>query len=65
MQTVMWITIALLTPLWWAAGLLLLAVLGDLSPRWHSRVSALFDRIEGRRGEPARGAKTVHRALVS
>jgi hypothetical protein len=64
MQTAMWITIALLTPLWWAAGLLLLAVLGDLSPRWQARVSALFDRIEGRRGEPARDAKSVHRALV-
>jgi len=60
----MWITIALLTPLWWAAGLLLLAVLGDLSPRWQARVSALFERIESRRGEPAREAKSVHRALV-
>jgi hypothetical protein len=50
MQTAMWITIALLTPLWWGVGLMLLALLGDLWPRWHARVSALFDRIEGRRG---------------
>jgi hypothetical protein len=60
----MWITVGLLTPLWWALGLLLLAVLGDLSPGRRARVSALFDLIERGRGELAREAKSVHRALV-
>lgn len=47
MHTAMWITIALLAPFWWGLGLLLLALLGDLSPGWRRRVSRLFDRLQG------------------
>jgi hypothetical protein len=46
-----WIPIALLTPFWWALGLFVLAVLGDLSPRWRTRVSRLFDWLERTRTE--------------
>ncbi len=46
MRTVIWITIALLAPFWWALGLFLLALLGDVSPAWRARVSRLFDRFD-------------------
>ena len=46
MTTPTWIAIALLTPFWWALGLFVLAVLGDLSPRWRTRVTRLFDWLE-------------------
>jgi len=49
-----WIAIALLTPFWWAMGLLVLAVLGSVSPWWRPRVSRLFDWLERTRGEPPR-----------
>ncbi len=52
MNTAMWIAIALLAPFWWGAGLLLLAMLGDLSPRCRAYVSRLFDRLEGREELP-------------
>ncbi len=48
MNTATWITIALLAPFWWGLGLLLFAVLGDVLPGWHARVSRLFDRLGGR-----------------
>ena len=51
MTTAAWIMVALLTPFWWAMGLFILAVLGDLSPRWRPRVSRLFDRLERTRAE--------------
>jgi hypothetical protein len=51
MTTATWIAVALLTPVWWAMGLFILAVLGDLSPRWRPRVSRLFDRLERTRAE--------------
>ena len=51
MTTATWIAVALLTPFWWAMGLFILAVLGDLSPRWRPRVSRLFDRLERTRAE--------------
>ena len=51
MTTATWVAVALLTPFWWAMGLFILAVLGDLSPRWRPRVSRLFDRLERTRAE--------------
>jgi hypothetical protein len=54
MTTAIWIAIALLAPFWWATGLLMLAVIGDLSPWWGPRVSRLFDWLERTRGEPSR-----------
>jgi len=33
-------------PFWWGMGLLALALLGDLSPRWRPRVSRLVERLE-------------------
>jgi len=47
-----WLAIVLLAPLWWGMGLLVLALLGDLSPWWRVRVSRLFDRLDRMRGEP-------------
>ncbi len=46
MHTVTWSPIALLAPFWWGLGLFLLALLGDVSPAWRTRVSRLFDRFE-------------------
>ncbi len=46
------IAIALLTPFWWALGLLILAWLGDVSPRLRPRVSRLFDWLERTRVRP-------------
>ena len=51
MTTATWIAVALLTPFWWAMGLFTLALLGDLSPRWRTRVSRLFDWLERSRAE--------------
>ncbi len=50
MGTAVRIVVGLLTPAWWGLGLLLLALLGDLSPRWRARVARLFDRLEDRQG---------------
>ncbi len=55
METAVRIAIALLVPLWWGMGLLLLALLGDLAPRWRARVSRLFDRLEDRQ-QPVKAA---------
>jgi hypothetical protein len=52
LNTAAWIAIALLTPFWWALGLLILALLGDVWPRWHPHVSRLFDRLERPRVQP-------------
>ena len=41
-----WILMALLAPFWWGMGLMLLALLADLLPRWRERVFAVFDRLE-------------------
>jgi hypothetical protein len=49
-----WIMAALLTPFWWGSGLLVLALLGDVSPWWRVRDSRLFDRLERPREEPMR-----------
>jgi hypothetical protein len=48
-----WIAIALLTPFWWALGLLILALLGDVWPRWRPHVSRLFDRLDRTRVQPS------------
>lgn len=55
MDTATWIVIALLVPAWWGLALLLLALLGDVSPGRRARMSRLFDRLEGR-GQPMEGA---------
>jgi hypothetical protein len=47
------ITIVMLLPFWWGMGLLALALLGDLSPRWRPRVSRLFERLERMQRAPA------------
>ncbi len=49
---VTWMFVTLLVPFWWAAGLLVLALFGDLSPRCHVPVSRLFDRLVRLREEP-------------
>jgi hypothetical protein len=46
MTTAIWIAVALLTPFWWGLGLLVLAWLGDVSPRLRPRVRRLFDSLE-------------------
>jgi hypothetical protein len=40
-----WILVALLTPFWWGMGLLVVALLGDLSAWWHVRASRLFNQF--------------------
>ena len=46
MTTAQWITVALLVPVWWGMGLMLLALLADLFPSWRERVFAVFNRLE-------------------
>ncbi len=46
MTIAQWITMALLAPVWWAIGLMLLALLADLFPWWRERVFAVFNRLE-------------------
>ncbi len=53
MDTATWIAISLLAPFWWSAGLLLSAVIGDLSGRApRARVSRFFDRLQRTQEEP-------------
>jgi hypothetical protein len=40
------VTLALTAPFWWGMGLLLLALLAELTPEARARVSRLFDRLE-------------------
>jgi hypothetical protein len=47
-----WMFAALLAPFWWGLGLLVLALLGDASPRWRVPISRLFDRLDRMREEP-------------
>ena len=51
-----WITVALLTPFWWGMGLLVVALLGDISPSWRVRATRLFNRLEGIHSAPAEQA---------
>jgi hypothetical protein len=51
-SAVTWMFVALLVPFWWGMGLLVLALLGDMSPRWRVRISRLFDRLDRMREEP-------------
>lgn len=51
MTTATRIAIALLTPLWWAVALFIVALAGDLFPAFRPRVSRLFDRLERTRAE--------------
>ena len=46
MRPSQWILIALLTPFWWASGLMLLALVADLFPSWRQRVFAALTRLE-------------------
>jgi hypothetical protein len=49
MTTAQWITMALLAPVWWGMGLMLVALLADLFPWWRKRVFSVFNRLEGTR----------------
>jgi hypothetical protein len=51
MTTAIWIAVALLTPFWWGLGLLILAWLGDVSPRLRPRAGRLFDSLKRTRAE--------------
>ena len=53
MTTAQWITVALLVPVWWGMGLMLLALLADLFPFWQERVFAVFNRLERTPKEPS------------
>jgi hypothetical protein len=48
MITARWILITLLTPFWWASGLMLLALVADLLPSCRARLFGLFDRLNQR-----------------
>ena len=52
MRTATLITVALLTPFWWGVGLLVLALIGDLSPSARPLVSRLLERLEGTPRQP-------------
>ena len=45
MATAQWTAIVLLTPFWWAMGLLVLALFGYLFPWWRRHVAPLFDKL--------------------
>jgi hypothetical protein len=51
MTAATWITIALLTPFWWGLALFIVALVGDVSPAFRSRVSRLVDWLDRTRGE--------------
>ena len=43
--TATWIAVLLLTPVWWALALIVLALLADVSTLWRPRVLRLFGRL--------------------
>jgi hypothetical protein len=51
MTAATWVTIALLTPFWWGLALFIVALVGDVSPAFRSRVSRLFDWLDRTREE--------------
>jgi hypothetical protein len=53
------ILVTLLAPFWWGIGLLVVALLGDLSAWWRGRASRLFNRLEGTHSEPAERAAAL------
>jgi hypothetical protein len=55
-SAVTWMFVALLAPFWWGLGLLGLALIGDVSPRWRVPISRMFDRLDRMREEPPRSA---------
>lgn len=54
-----WIGVALLVPFWWGMGLLVVALLGDLSKWWRVRASRLFAQLEGTHSGPAERAAAL------
>jgi len=46
MTTARWILIALLTPFWWASGLMLLALVAGVLPSGRAQLFRLFDRLQ-------------------
>jgi hypothetical protein len=64
MTTAVWIAVPLLTPFWWGLGLLVLAWLGDVSPRLRPRVRRLFDSLERTRAESP-NAPAISRAAAA
>jgi hypothetical protein len=54
-----WILVTLLAPFWWGIGLLVVALLGDLSAWWHVRALRLFNQLEGTHSEPAERAAAL------
>jgi hypothetical protein len=63
LNTGSWIAVALLVPFWWGMGLLVVALLGDVSPWWRVRATGLFDRLEGTHsGSTQRAALPSRRA---
>ena len=63
-SSVTWMFVALLAPLWWGIGLLALALLGDVSPRWRVRISRLFDQLDRMRGEPPKSTSAPERSAA-
>jgi hypothetical protein len=59
-----WIGVALLALFWWGLGLLLLALLGDVSRWWRGRISRLFDRLDRMREEPPKSTAVPERAAA-
>ncbi len=57
MHAIIPIMIALTLPIWWGAGLLAVALLGDVSPWWRPRVSRLFARLERMGRVPREGTE--------
>jgi hypothetical protein len=64
MTPAIWIAVGLLTPFWWGLGLLVLAWLGDVSPRLRPRVRPLFDSLEHTRAESP-NEPTISRAVAA
>jgi hypothetical protein len=68
MITSRWILTALLTPLWWASGLMLLALVADLFESCRARIFDLFYRMDrtrvARRGLDDGDERTSRRLLI-
>jgi hypothetical protein len=55
-NTATWTCIALLTPFWWGLGLITLAFIGDVWPRWRVHLFRFFDLLERTPGEQPKSA---------
>jgi hypothetical protein len=65
-NTATWTCVVLLTPFWWGLGLITLALIGDVWPRWRVHISRVFYLLERtRREDPKSTPKATRKQFAA